>query len=129
MIYHKTNDNWFGDLRHLATSWTMVRIVRIVLLIGLYSAAVSITIEYFELGSYLDLNTTVFSLLGVLLSIFLVFRTNSAYDRWWEARKQWGALVNNTRNLAIYVHSMFPEEDKESRLQMGNSQTSFMPVG
>jgi predicted membrane chloride channel (bestrophin family) len=67
MIYYKTNDNWFGDLRHLATSWTMVRIVRSVLLIGAYSAAVCITIEYLELGSYLNLNTSVFSLLGVEL--------------------------------------------------------------
>jgi len=70
MIYYKTNDNWFGDLRHLATSWTMVRVVRSVLLIGAYSASVCITIEYLELGRYLDLNTSVFSLLGVLLSIF-----------------------------------------------------------
>jgi putative membrane protein len=57
------------------------------------------------------LNTSVFSLLGVILSIFLVFRTNSAYDRWWEARKQWGALVNNCRNLAIYARTMFPESE------------------
>ena len=40
------------------------------------------------------------SLLGVVLGLFLVFRTNSAYDRWWEGRKLWGSMVNNTRNLA-----------------------------
>jgi putative membrane protein len=43
------------------------------------------------------------SLLGIVLGLFLVFRTNSAYDRWWEGRKLWGGLVNSTRNLALKV--------------------------
>lgn len=38
---------------------------------------------------------------GVIMGILLVFRTNSAYDRWWEARKLWGQLVNDLRNLSI----------------------------
>lgn len=125
MIYYKTNDNWFGDVRHLAKSWTMVRIVRSVLFIGAYASIICLAIESFHLGQYVDLNTSVFSLLGVILSILLVFRTNSAYDRWWEARKQWGALVNNTRNFAIYVHSMFPKEDAEVRRYMGKHIANF----
>lgn len=40
------------------------------------------------------------SLLGAALGILLGFRTNSAYDRWWEARKLWGQLVNSSRSLA-----------------------------
>lgn len=40
------------------------------------------------------------SLLGAALGILLGFRTNSAYDRWWEARKLWGMLVNSSRSLA-----------------------------
>ncbi len=40
------------------------------------------------------------SLLGAALGILLGFRTNSAYDRWWEARKLWGSLVNNSRSFA-----------------------------
>jgi putative membrane protein len=47
--------------------------------------------------------TTMHSLLGIVLGLFLVFRTNSAYDRWWEGRKLWGGLVNSTRNLAMKV--------------------------
>jgi putative membrane protein len=53
--------------------------------------------------------------LGVVLSILLSFRTNSAYDRWWEGRKKWGELVNNSRNLAVYLHSCLPQDDDESR--------------
>jgi ion channel-forming bestrophin family protein len=52
---------------------------------------------------------------GFIISMVLVFRINSAYDRWWEGRKLWGALVNNTRNLAIKLNSFIPKKDLESR--------------
>lgn len=42
---------------------------------------------------------TAFSLIGLTLSIFLGFRNNACYDRWWEARKQWGALIAHVRHL------------------------------
>lgn len=40
------------------------------------------------------------AMVGAALSLFLAFRNNSAYDRWWEARTLWGALVNTSRTLA-----------------------------
>jgi putative membrane protein len=43
------------------------------------------------------------SLLGFVISMLLVFRTNTAYDRWWEGRKQWGSLMNGSRNLALKI--------------------------
>ncbi|HHP7241370.1 MAG TPA: bestrophin family protein [Cyclobacteriaceae bacterium] len=52
------------------------------------------------------------SILGVILGLFLVLRTNTAYDRWWEGRKLWGALVNDTRNLALKI-SAFVKSDKD----------------
>ncbi len=61
-------------------------------------------------------NTTIMhSILGFVLSLLVVFRTNTAYDRWWEGRKQWGMLVNNTRNLAIKINSLLPAECEEAR--------------
>jgi len=125
MIYYKTNANWFGDVSHLAKSWTMVRIMRSVLAIGAYTAVLCLVVHYFNLFDMIHMNTSVFSLLGVILSILLVFRTNSAYDRWWEGRKQWGALVNHTRNMAIYVNTMFPKEDKEVRRYFGKHIANF----
>jgi putative membrane protein len=48
----------------------------------------------------LNLNTTApFSLIGIALAVFLGFRNNASYDRWWEARKLWGQLLNDTRSL------------------------------
>jgi len=57
----------------------------------------------------------VHSLIGFVISLLLVFRTNTAYDRWWEGRKQWGALVNNTRNLSIKLSNIVPENQHERR--------------
>lgn len=44
--------------------------------------------------------STVHSLVGLALGMLLVFRTNASYDRFWEGRKLWGGIVNETRNLA-----------------------------
>lgn len=57
--------------------------------------------------------TAIHSLVGFVLSLLLVFRTNSAYERWWEGRKLWGSFVNNSRNLALKIHSL--TEDAEVR--------------
>ncbi|MCB0705972.1 MAG: bestrophin family protein [Saprospiraceae bacterium] len=125
MINYKTNENWLGDISHLAKSWTMVRISRAVLGIGVYALLVCIVLEEMNWVQYIQMNTSVFSLLGVILSIFLVFRTNTAYDRWWEGRKQWGALVNHCRNFAIYVDTMFPKKDREVRHYFARHISNF----
>jgi len=55
------------------------------------------------------------SILGLILGLFLVFRTNTAYDRWWEGRKLWGKLVNDCRQLAIKLATILPEGAVEDR--------------
>jgi putative membrane protein len=44
-----------------------------------------------------------FEYAGVIMGLILVFRVNAGYDRWWEARKLWGTVVNCSRNLAIIM--------------------------
>ncbi len=60
--------------------------------------------------------TAPFTLLGVALSIFLGFRNNAAYDRWWEARKLWGQMVFEIRNLTRVTLALVPAESGEARL-------------
>jgi len=50
------------------------------------------------------------STVGFVLSLLLAYRTNTAYERWWEGRKLWGALVNNSRNLALKLSAFLPIE-------------------
>lgn len=76
------------------------------ILVGLYSWGVEyLEIEHFRLNSKSGISNVglIHSLLGFVLSLLLVFRTNTAYDRWWEGRKLWGKLVNDTRNFAIKI--------------------------
>ena len=68
--------------------------------IGLLTALIAfLEINFFPNATYLKNLTTVYSLLGFIISLLLVFRTNTAYDRWWEGRKMWGAIVNDSRNF------------------------------
>lgn len=69
-----------------------------------------------EMGIITLRSTTVMhSLLGFVISLLLVFRTNTAYDRWWDGRKLWGELVNNSRNLMLKINAFVPDDKKEIR--------------
>ena len=50
-----------------------------------------------------------FTIFGVILSIFTGFRNTACYDRWWEGRKLWGALIANSRHIARDSHVLEPE--------------------
>jgi len=82
-------------------------------LVGLYSWGVQyLELEYFHLTSKSGISNVgmIHSLLGFVLSLLLVFRTNTAYDRWWEGRKLWGKLVNDTRNFAIKINTILGDD-------------------
>lgn len=84
--------------------------------IGIFTAGVAFAeIHYFPgAQKFLGGLISVYSLIGFVISLLLVFRTNTAYDRWWEGRKKWGALVNDTRNLAIKINTLdLDEEDRD----------------
>lgn len=68
--------------------------------IAIYSALiVYLELDIFHLS--FKNTTNIHALVGFALSMLLVFRTNSAYDRWWEGRKAWGGFVNSSRNFAM----------------------------
>jgi len=51
-----------------------------------------------------------FTVFGIALSLFLSFRNNAAYDRWWEARKLWGGLLADLRSLARELEVFVPDQ-------------------
>lgn len=109
---------WSRAILYLHKSDTFIKLFPFSILITIYSFIVAYFMqEYFDLNerSWLEEITTVHSLLGFVLSMLLVFRTNSAYDRWWEGRKQWGTLTNISRSFAMKVNGILPEDDKENR--------------
>ncbi|KNB62237.1 MULTISPECIES: bestrophin family protein [Chryseobacterium] len=86
-------------------------------LMGIYSYGIQyLEIEYLHLTSKSKVSNVgmIHSLLGFVLSLLLVFRTNTAYDRWWEGRKLWGKLVNDTRNFAIKINVILGDDRKSA---------------
>jgi putative membrane protein len=73
-------------------------------------------VEYFHLTSKSGISNVgmIHSLLGFVLSLLLVFRTNTAYDRWWEGRKLWGKLVNDSRNFAIKINTILADNRQDA---------------
>jgi ion channel-forming bestrophin family protein len=123
MIVYEPNRNWFRDIGNLFKSWTMQKIIRGVIAIGFMATAICVALNYYSLDP--KLHSGIFSLLGIILSILLVFRTNTAYDRWWEGRKQWGSLVNSTRTLASLLHASLPAADRENRSYFARHIANF----
>jgi putative membrane protein len=117
MIKYNTKD-WFTFIFRAHKGDTIRKLFPLMLGIAIY-AGVVVYLEksYFKLppDSYVKNIPLMHTLLGGIISLLLVFRTNSAYDRWWEGRKLWGDLTNNSRNLALKLNAMLPKEDKVNR--------------
>lgn len=56
---------------------------------------------------------TVITILSVVMGLLLVFRTNTAYDRYWEARRLWGTLFTHTRNLSRLIWISIKDNDSK----------------
>jgi len=124
MIKYNPKD-WFGLIFQFHRSDTFRILLPTILLLGVLTAG----LVYAHQEGYIHWkSTTAFhQILGFVLSMLLVFRINSAYDRWWEGRKLWGSLVNSSRSLGAKVHaylaSSHPQECSELLKRLGNFPT------
>lgn len=117
MINYNTKA-WLASIFFFKKADTLRQLFPMILLVSAYTGAiVYMETEWFKLPADSPLRhfTIMQTLLGFVISMLLVFRTNTAYDRWWEGRKQWGALVNNSRNLAVKLNAMLPHSDVKDR--------------
>jgi putative membrane protein len=104
---------WFKYIFYFQKGDTFRKLFPLMIAIGVYSSVVAyLLLIYFKLSDGTDLKniSIMHSLLGFVISMLLVFRTNTAYDRWWEGRKQWGMLMNNSRNLALKINGLLGED-------------------
>ena len=84
----------------------------------LSSVVIAIGVVYLHKHHFaFSFTPTAHTLIGVALGMLLVFRTNASYDRFWEGRKLWGAIVNDTRNFARLAHAVLDRHpDRRGRL-------------
>lgn len=130
MRIYNTKD-WFGMVFRIHKSDTIQKLWPTVLLMGFFSWIVAyLEIDYFELtqNSALKNMSVLHGVIGFVLSLLLVFRTNTAYDRWWEGRKSWGKLVNDSRNFASKIDVLLAEDDKKNRSFFANKIKMFAKV-
>lgn len=78
-----------------------------IIIIMIYATIVTVLYKTFNL-THISIPLSVPAILGTVLSLLLGFRSNQAYDRWWEARHIWGAIVNDSRTLSRQVNSFTP---------------------
>ena len=124
MIVYKKTD-WFSALWHFHTGPTAKSLLRRLAIIFIYVLIVTVVeLRYVDLRLK-DTPASFWSAMGILLSLLLLFRTNTAYDRFYEGRRTWGVLVNNCRNLAIYYNAVFPMGDTENRLFFARTIANF----
>ena len=95
-------------------SYNQQQLVKFICVNGLYATVVTMFNMHF-LEDKLTIDTMFFSMLAFILSLFLVFRLNSAYDRWWEGRKSWGKLINESRTLALHLNTHIPADNRKLR--------------
>ncbi len=105
---------WFSIIFHSYGRHVIKSLRPALIFMLIYSSVISFLVSWYELHFISTL--TMHQLLGIVLGLFLVFRTNTAYDRWWEGRKLWGSMVNNTRNLAFKVNSFVSKEDTVEKM-------------
>jgi putative membrane protein len=105
---------WFGMIFHTYSRRIMRRLMPSLIFMTVYTAGICyIVIDFFDLP--FKSTTQVHSILGIVLGLFLVFRMNSAYERWWEGRSRWGLMVNDSRNLSQKLAAMLSINDQENR--------------
>lgn len=97
------------------------KIIGKILGIGFLSLAVLLVDMY--VVSLPHISIAAMGIFGVALSLFLGFRNNAAYDRWWEARKLWGALIADVRTLGRHM-SIFVGKDAD-RAQVLSCAVAF----
>lgn len=109
--------SWFALIFHAYSRFVMKTLLPALVFMVLFTSAVCyfiLEIVHPEKDEFTS-TTALHSLLGIVLGLFLVFRINSAYDRWWEGRKMWGSMVNSTRNFALKLNAYLDQHDKENR--------------
>ncbi|MDN5286070.1 MAG: hypothetical protein JWR38_2344 [Mucilaginibacter sp.] len=100
---------------NIPATYVFGKIRKELIMVAIYSSVIYFVHQYYNLKE-ISIPLTVPSILGTIISLLLAFRSNQAYDRWWEARILWGAIVNDcrsyTRQVLTFVDSSYDGEEK-----------------
>jgi len=102
---------------NIPVTYIFGKIKKEVLLVTVYSVFIAIMYNAFHF-TRISIPIAVPTILGTVISLLLAFKSNQAYDRWWEARTLWGAIVNDTRSLTrqllTFVDTPYAESEQKA---------------
>lgn len=107
MPAHRADNHFWREMFALRGSVTPY-VFRRAVVFGIFALLVYVIDVFLEIKLSVDLGA--YEVVGAVLGLLLVFRTNAGYDRWYEGRKLWGGIVNDTRNLAITSLAHGPDD-------------------
>ncbi len=115
------------SVRELVSSPTLSRVSMYAILVSAYALIPAWFHDRDRLSMLAGVPSDIHAALTLVLGWLLVFRTNTSYGRWWEARTLWGSLVNTMRNLSLKLVNLIDvPKDELSRLR--KILSTFAPV-
>ncbi|PZR37735.1 MAG: hypothetical protein DI538_11620 [Azospira oryzae] len=101
-----------------------------VIIVLVYSTLIGIWHHELDIN-HITIPLTIPAILGTVISLLLAFRSNQAYDRWWEARIIWGAIVNDSRTLIRQLQTFIKDPDYSVEIhnfieRFGNRQIAWV---
>ena len=120
-------------IKYNPKSWSLLLMIKGALIKKLFPGisiitAITIVLCYLHMHDHISLlhmSNTLPGYMGAALGLLLVFRNNTAYEKWWEARKEVGALVNVSRNIAITLNGILPQEASAEKFKIAHLLSSF----
>ncbi|WP_285008141.1 bestrophin family protein [Pedobacter faecalis] len=108
MVNYNPKD-WFTFIFHIHKADTFRKLWPLMISVSILSGLIAfLELNYLKLAetTYVKNVGMMHNLLGFVISMLLVFRTNTSYDRWWEGRRMLGSLTNVSRNFAIKIKAL-----------------------
>lgn len=96
--------------------------------VGLFTVFMSLGISFMEWETY-TIPASMHSLIGLVIGLLLVFRTNTAYDRWWEGRKTISGVAHEVDMISARLHAMsgtYADDNEESLIDFKSNVIKFL---
>jgi putative membrane protein len=107
-VYWNEAKSFWGE----AFAWQGAATPRVLPPVAVFGVIATVIFLASRYGTYLGFPAGPHEVVGVLLGLILVARTNGGYERWWEGRRLWGGIVNQARNLALIALAYGPDDPR-----------------
>jgi putative membrane protein len=114
--------------KNIPIKYVVGKVKKEVIIVSLYCVLIAVLYNSFHF-TRISIPLSVPMVLGTVISLLLGFRSNQAYDRWWEARTIWGAIVNDSRTLGRQILSFTDNEYKSTESEQFAERFTRRQIG